>query len=155
MRLFYQDFEFIKRPAFNNDLGDHPTFFFYIYDDGLNIPIFHVVPHQDYKDIGVCLFEPRYYQYTANKDLQYSSFDIVALNNVLKEPNERNPEKTNWEILVHDWIYCHIIDSKTMSKEKFKKKYPDIINQPDYTKLDDNPIMKRGFIRAFIAKWNA
>lgn len=148
---FYNDYQFAKRPVFTNDLGDHPTFEFYTYDDGLDIPVFHVIPTQTDKDIAVCLFEPRFYQYTRNTNI-YNHFLLDKFDEALREPYNSN--MSNWEMLVKHWMNDHCGFGKSKLKDKISSQY-NIHLQPDYTKLEEYPILKRGFKRAFIAKWNA
>ena len=151
IRFLRQDIHFQKRLVFNDDMGDHATYYFYTYDDGLTIPVFHVVPMQEDKDIAVCLFEPRYYQYTSDKDLRYNSLEPNIFDKVLRQMN-KDYNKTNWEVLVDKWKLGHIDNNGQYTYDEFEKIYGTSYSQPDYTKIDDNPIVKRSFKRMLIAK---
>ena len=134
---------FVCREVIKEFELDGDYFRLYTYDDRLSIPIFHVIPVQNYKDIAVCLFEPRFYQYTSDKHI-YDNFLVDLFDQFLRRSNIEHPERTNWEQLIEYWKFDHDLDPKYQN-----------IAQPDYTKLEDNKIMRRSLKRALIAKWNA
>ena len=123
----------------------HDTHRFYIYDDGLNVPVFHILPDDNYVDICVCLFEPRYYQYDHERYLY--NMPAEELNEFLKQPCEKayKGKYTNWEALVKCWEENYDYDPK----------YDKITKQPDYTTIENNPIKRRSLTRWLKAKWYA
>ena len=119
---------------------------FYIYADNLNVPVFHVWPLNWKEDIAVCLFEPRIYQYTHDKEVEHFLPDV--LDEFLRQQNDipRYKGLTNWEALVSSWKNEH---------PDIRIKYDEAYKQPDYTKIEENPIKKRSFMEMLVAKWNA
>ena len=121
---------------------DHDIMRFYIYNDGLEEPVFHVIIDGEYRDICICLFEPRYYQYNKSKNI--GLLNLHQLDKFLRQPNERHPEKSNWQEMV-DWWSGNYTESK----------YTQGILQPNYKKLDANPIKRRSLARMIKAKFYA
>ena len=122
----------------------HDTEKFYIYDDGLDLPVFHIIPDDEYIDICICLFEPRYYQY--NHKVYKYAIDTKELDKFLRHSNDKYCNKTNWEWLVDRY--------QSTYSDKSLKKY-NIKEQPNYTRLDNNPIKRRSLARWLKAKWYA
>lgn len=134
---------FLMNPILELDLdGDYFTL--YVYEDGFDLPVFHVVPLQNYQDICVCFFEPRYFQYTHSRYL-YDTFVLELFDEALRQPYKDHPEYTVWEYMVLEWEFGH---------EKLPKKYHNM-KQPDYTKLEDKPMIRRSFAHMLKAKWYA
>ena len=136
------DYRFQKIEVLETVIQDD-IFRLYIYSDTLNIPVFHVIPSQTYRDICICLFEPKFYQYT-NDTYTQDCFDLKTFNDILSEQDKKHSNRTYWESLVYYWKWDHILD------DKYKN-----LTQPDYTKLEKNKIIKRSLARTIIAKWNA
>lgn len=116
----------------------------YVYGDELKIPVFHIVSTQIYEDIAICIFEPRYYQNTFDKDVEFRIL-IDRLNEALKEPNTKYPHlnRTNWETIAYFWDMFH----STILPDKYKN-----ATQPDYNMLDKNKMVRRSFKQMLLAK---
>lgn len=125
---------------------DGDFFRVYTYGDSLELPVFHVLDMNTKTDTCVCIFEPRFYQYTHNADND-SPFLVDLFDKAMREKNTRLPHLnlTNWELIVDEWSFDH---SSVANKYKG-------LTQPDYTKLEDNKMIKRSFAQMLIAKWNA
>ncbi len=127
----------------DNEYHQHSILRFYIYGDELKLPVFHIIPGDMYTDICICLFKPNFYKYVNRMNVNYM-IDVNAIDKLLREPNKKANSKSNWEALVEWWIQDHN-----------DCKYSRVYKQPDYTKLNDNKIIKRSFVRTLAAKWYA
>lgn len=140
-------YDFVRQKIAEYWLFDYDIFRFYIYDDGIETPVFHLVPMQTYNDICICLFEPRLYQYRRETDVLTPFIHLDELDKVLREQNKEKPDMSNWETLVYWW-------KMNNSNVDYPDEY-DTMKQPDYTKLKDNPPKRRSFSEMLVAKWYA
>ena len=136
-------YDFPKLHIFDNDLEDHPTYQFYIYDDRSGLPVFHIIPNHIYADFTIGLFEPKYYHYHCKHAYTLDYPDV--LDKVLREPYFRDESKSNWEVMKNIWITMY----------GARKTYESVENQPDYSKMTNKDIVKRSFIDMVKSKWNA
>ena len=126
---------------------DGDFFKVYVYGDTLEYPVFHVIDVNTKTDVAVSIFEPRFYQYSHDTSTD-SPFLTDLFDKAMREKNTSRPNSkkdlTNWETVIDYWCREHTLE------DKYKG-----LTQPDYTKLEDNKIVKRSFARMLIAKWNA
>lgn len=151
IRKFIKEFnnakhsEFVKRELDVKEFVDLDGDYYraFTYGDELELPVFHLVDVNINDDICICLFEPRYYQYTHNT-CTYMRLLVDELDKFLREPNIRFTNMTNWEALVDKWKVDHSLPDRYKNAK-----------QPDYRKLEDSKIIRRSFARMLAAKWNA
>ena len=129
------------------ELGEyHDKIRICIYDDNLKIPVFHILDADEYNDTCICLFKPNYYQY--NKKVYKYQLEYYNIDSYLREIDDSLDNgiiRTRWDSLVYWW----------KSNNKYSYLYDDNLKQPDYTKLDENKIIKRSLARTLVAKWYA
>ena len=121
---------------FSDMLGDDIEYKFYIYNDYKKVPTFHIIPSNECMDFCICMESASYYQASG---IVYKYFAPEEIDRFLREYYGNG--QTNWERMIDIAKYCY----------KNYKGNP----QPDYSKLNENPIARRGFIDAIKSKWNA
>lgn len=100
----------------------------YVHGDEGMIPHFHIENNES-NDICVCISESKYFKHGKYKDTFPSNKQTKMLDYWLRQPNNVDTDKSNWEMCILAWKLENpdwIIKNKHI---KFPTK------QPDYSKL--------------------
>lgn len=153
INIFNKDYNhnFLTSLIFNDNLGDHDTYNFFVYHDYTGLPVMHIVSTFQYTDIALGIFEPIYYQHRMYKDIFIHPEEIDrALRQKEYTIYENGIPKTisYWEAIKNNWktdqYYC--------ASRKIKQLCDTILEQPDYSNLDYHNIKKRTIGQALISK---